>query len=490
MPAPGTTVSIVESAPTRTPPTDTGVWFVSGITEKGPLAPRAFAQSSAFPSTVVESLADFQRLYGGRVTYGTLYDAIDTFFREGGSRAYVARVVGPAPAYATLSLLDGGVGVSLIVTARNPGAWPNAATVAVSAGVAGGTFVLTIVDPDGNVTVSPDLLDTAAAVAWGAALPLVSIALGASPTDPAVRAPTNLAGGADDRASITEAQWTAALARFVAELGPGQVSAPGRTTDAAHQALNAHAGPAHNRVALLDGVDTATAATLIAAAAAARGSGRYGALFAPWATVPGVAGLTTRTVPYSAVAAGLIARNDAAGGNPNIAAAGVNGQAVYATGLSQAAFSDSDRAALNDAGVNVAIVKYGAVRSYGFRSLADPAADPGWTQFTNARLVMAYTAEAEAVAERYVFAQIDGQDHTIGDFNGDLKGVAMVFYNDGALYGATSDEAFSVNTGANVNTAATKAAGEIHADVVLRISPFGEKVEIHIAKRAVTESVA
>ena len=46
-------------------------------------------------------LEQFRSTFGGRVSYGYLYDALDVFFREGGSEAWVSRVVGPNPVTAT-----------------------------------------------------------------------------------------------------------------------------------------------------------------------------------------------------------------------------------------------------------------------------------------------------------------------------------------------------------------------------------------------------
>jgi hypothetical protein len=47
------------------------------------------------------------------------------------------------------------------------------------------------------------------------------------------------------------------------------------------------------------------------------GRDRLDAIEYPWAVVPGVAGGTSRQVPYSAVEAGIIARNEALGLNPS-----------------------------------------------------------------------------------------------------------------------------------------------------------------------------
>ena len=53
MPRPGVDVSILELPGAVSVPTDTGVWFVTGITERGPLVP-----------TLVTSLNDFNNKFG------------------------------------------------------------------------------------------------------------------------------------------------------------------------------------------------------------------------------------------------------------------------------------------------------------------------------------------------------------------------------------------------------------------------------------------
>ena len=173
-------------------------------------------------------------------------------------------------------------------------------------------------------------------------------------------------------AAADEAGVEAALALFTYDLGPGQVAAPGLTSTATQDALLEHA-ELTKRVALLDAPDDDDPATITAAATRLHGSpqARYAALFAPWALYPGEAIGTTVNVPYSAVQAGLIARSDAATGNPNLAAAGVNGISRAALGLTQT-YVDADRESLNEAGVTVAIQKYGTIRTYGARSRGGP----------------------------------------------------------------------------------------------------------------------
>lgn len=481
---PGYSISLRATPPVQSIPTDTGVWFVVGLTDTGLTVPQ-----------YVESMSDFTRIFGPRVSYSSLYDALDLFFREGGRRAYVSRVVGPAAVTASKNLLDAGAGISLVVSALGPGAGSTGAVsgnllkVAVLAPLVAG-YRIQVLDNSNNVLeTSPDLADQQSAVNWSKFSNYVRIALGASALNPAVVAAANLTGGTDDRGNITDTQWQAALDLFTTDLGPGQISAPGRTTDTGHQQLMAHAD-AKNRVAILDLPDSATSATLLASVAAARTTlGKRGAAFAPWLVMPGFTTGTTRTVPPSGLVAGKIAQADAEF-NPNVPAAGANGIAQYAYDLSQVAWDPATRNSLNAGGVNVIRDMFGTPRIYGWRSMVDPLVEPSWIDFGNSRLYMAIAAEASNIAETYVLAEIDGQGITISAFGGALKGMLIPYYNEGALYGATPDEAFFVDVGTQVNTPARIANNELHAVLSLKMSPFAEYVVIEIVKVGITEAVA
>jgi hypothetical protein len=477
---PGTNVVIQDQPTPRSVPTDVGTWFVCGITEKG------FANTPVR----IESIAQYITTFGQRVAYGVLYDCLDAFFREGGRAAYVSRVVGPGAVSAFKNLVDNVAAVSLVVTARGPGAWGNGLKVAVIAGGAGGTFQIQIADAN-NVVLeqSGDLSTQADAVNWSAGSQYVMITLGASALIPANAALAALATGTDDRTNITDAQWQAALDAISPDLGPGQVSMPGRTILAAQTALLAHA-QARNRRALVDLADSGSRATLVTAAIALRGaSARCAAAFSPWAVIPGILGGTTRTIPYSAIQAGIIARNDGSGMSPDDPAAGDAGQSNYAIDLSQPAWSDADRQLLNEAGVNVAVRKYGGIRTYGYRTLVNPTTDPVWVGFGGSRLVMAYAARGDEILERHIFDKIDGNGFLFGVIHGELAAIANEYYGDGSLYGATPEQAFLIDVGTQVNTPQTIANRELHAKVNLKISEMAEMVELDLIKVAVTDEV-
>lgn len=475
---PGVNIVIKDTPPPRSAPTDTGVWFVCGLSEKGPLVP-----------TAIQSMTEYATLFGQRVTYGLLYDALDVFFREGGRKAVIARVVGPNAVLGTLNLLDNAAAISLVVKAKNPGDWANVIKVGVVAGSQGGTFQIKVTDTPGAVLEqSGDLVTQADAVGWAQQSLYVTISLGASSLVPVVVTPAVMTGGTDDRASITDTHWQISLDSLSKDLGPGQVSFPGRTTLAAQLQLLAHAQP-HNRVAIVDFPDSGSRAANVASAVALRGANaRFASVYAPWAIVPGITPGTIRTVPYSCVEAGIIARNDVQV-SANYAAAGERGQAQYAIGLSQAAWSDTDRQALNDAGVNVAISKYGGIRTYGFRTLVNGATDPLWINFANSRLLMEIAAQADPILESFMFDPIDGQGHLFSALDGELTGLLNAFFTDGSLFGATPEEAFRVDVGSSVNTPTTIANREIHAVVAIRESEMGEFIEMDLVKVAVSDSL-
>ena len=477
---PGTQVVQLTVAPPRSAPTNTGVWFAVGLCDQGPSNAPVF----------IQSMTDFTRLLGARVSYSIMYDALNVFFREGGSQAYVGRVVGPAAAKATTNLNDAGAAVSLVVSALGPGAYGNNLKVGVT--VTGGTYVIQVSDISNNILEqSPTLTTQADGVTYGETSQYITIALGASSNPPTTKALTAMTGGNDDRGNVTDAQWAAALALFSKDLGPGNVSAPGRTTDLGHTQLADHAA-ANNRCAILDSPDTPTQATVTASATAAKatGNGQYAAFFWPWIKGPGVVAGTTSVVPPCALVAGRSSAVDASVGPAEPAAGLANGVSSWAVDVSQPAIDDNTRQTWNTQGINVVRDIYGAPTIYGWRSLADPVNNPYWVPLGTGRYLMGLAARAAAVGEQYVFDMIDGQGHTIAAYGGALTSLVMADWNAGEIYGATSDQAFNVDVGPAVNTPAVLANNELRAVIAVRPSPMAELVTIEIVNTPITQAVA
>ena len=514
MSRPGVEVYSAAWAPPVGVPTDTSVAFIAGESQRGDVT----------APTLLHSLDEFSSAYGDRVVASQLaYDSVDAYFHEGGNSCYFMRVAdgGVAATVASTAICAG-----TTATAQNPGTWGNQLSLAVTTAPtmmlldeeqeSGGKSSKKGKDAEDDEDPRSELLDfpeqqaagfiaivsykgsavqTSATLATNADLqafllksPWLQVTGGTLTTALAVGTVT-LTGGTDPTTPATGAALVTALAAIPATLGPGQVLAPGRSANADQAAVLAHAA-ATNRYALLDGALSANVQSLQSAAALLRGSvqDRYGMLWGPWAVIPGVAPGTTRMVPWSAVQAGLIARNDLAG-NPNQAAAGPWGQTQWVIGLAQA-FTTADMQAALYSGVCTARSVYGTIEAYAFRSLSDPAGpNQAWVQANHGRLAMAIVAEGEATGEAFVFSQIDGRGLDIAAFGGALAGDLIRFYNAGALYGDDPTEAFVVNVGSSVNTIAKLADGILSAVVSVRMSPHAELVQITIVKTPITVSL-
>jgi hypothetical protein len=102
---------------------------------------------------------------------------------------------------------------------------------------------------------------------------------------------------------------------------------------------------------------------------------------------------------------------------------------------------------------------------------------------------MAITSQLKNAAAPFAFQQIDGQGHLISAFNGALAGVCQDLWQQGALFGTTAEQAFSVNTGPQVNTPTTLAACELLATVSVRFSPYAEFTVINVVQYSVAQNI-
>lgn len=468
---PGTNVAVQTQTPPLTPPINTGTWFVAGITAQGPIAPKTCS-----------TFQQWQQLYGQRGTNPITSDAVETFFREGGSQVITARVVGPAAAFATITIPTS----SLVVTAIGPGTYANGYKAIVTGA---GPYTITIQDSSSNVLeVSNSLATTADAVAYGQTSQYVTITA-SSATLPTPGTYT-LASGADDNASVTTTQYANALALFTYDLGPGQVSCPGVTTSAVQTALANHAA-AFNRVAYCDMADTGVVATLTGAATTITALGsvaRVTALWAPWIDIQPVNGQTgLRAVPPSAFAAARAAVIDALG-NPNLAPAGINGILRSPTQVHNV-FIDVDRQTLNTAGINLIRPMAGGFRIYSNVTAVNRLTDPLYYQLSNVRLDMAIVAQGQAIAEEFMFSQIDGLGLDAAAYGGELISMLTAYQTDGALFVGTDGLAFTVDTSPDVNTLPSEAQGILIATIGTVRSPGAEQVNLNIVRVSVAQGL-
>jgi hypothetical protein len=235
------------------------------------------------------------------------------------------------------------------------------------------------------------------------------------------------------------------LPAFTEDLGGGQVVAWNAAPVVAdYTALLDHA-KTNKRFALLDVAltDDTVAKLVTAAGKNPTPNADYGAMFGPWVNTPppnGVIGATTRTVPATAVVAGLIARADSLG-NPNRAPAGRDFPLQYATSL------------------------VGRARM--------------WLQWQSVN-----------VGLNYEYKTIDGRGRLTAGLQGDLSMVCRSLWEVNGLFGETSSDAYSVNVGVSINTTQTVAYGELHAVVEARFSLHARLVVIELVAVPITGRVS
>jgi hypothetical protein len=518
--APGVNINVTAASSSSRTNTPTATWFVVG--------------NASGPSGVVvpvNSMNDFVT-YFGRITSGNtlpsgrysitsgsatldstaLFDAMDVFFREGGVSAYVSLNALTGSPTTSTTTTTGGVNV---FTAQGAGTWPNSSSgsnaglvIKVSC-VATGTYVATISFNGNLLATSPSLGGDVDIRNWVNSLPkyqsmCTAAAASGSPTSVVTTLTVGTsvsfyfsASSASDGTGFVATVDTA-LAQFTEVYGVGQVSAPGFTTSAAYLALTNHAAN-FNRVALLDADPSNTVSTITSAVTTLQGAATdpsYAAMFSPWLIVPGIITANpsasfnqvfNRTVAPSALAAAKMAVVDQYN-DCNTPAAGVGpGQSSYAVGLTTN-FVAADRATLNTAGVNVIrnLPNANAIAIYGYRSCAS---DQNWVYLNNVRFRMQVIRDFDLIAENFLFDEIDGRGQIFARLNGALAGQCQSYWTRKSIYGQDPSQAFQVNTGAQVNTPATIAAGQINAVVNLRMSPFGEFVSVAVNKYLATAAL-
>lgn len=136
--SPGVYVEEFDSGPTPMQGVGTSTGGFIGVAEKGP---------SIGAPVFVTGPADFTRKFGGYLhgtefgDYRFLAHAVNHFFANGGSKAFVMRVVPPDATIAKAKCLEGKEG-TIEISARNEGSWGNSVIVSFEASSSSKTQIL------------------------------------------------------------------------------------------------------------------------------------------------------------------------------------------------------------------------------------------------------------------------------------------------------------------------------------------------------------
>ena len=479
---------VVVTTAVRTGPNGTTIapassFFVVGTALRGPID----------ETVQINGIADFESYFGGYDANFTLHSHVQTFFEEGGSRAYVARAVGASATAGTKTLQASGPTPALTLTAKSPGAWSGDVDVVVTAGPGGG-FVTKIYVEDLLKYSSGELATVGALATSINAHPIASIYVSATallPNSALIPAAISALSTGSNGSAPTVTDLVTALNLFGSEYGAGAVALPGQFSTAAYDGLLAHA-VTNNRIALLgfnpafDYEDAISAAADYSDVANAE----YLAFYFPHVKIPGAAGSTLTISPEAYVAAKRSLALNQIG--PWQAGAGVISKADFVTGVASSVDKTTSDA-LDEGRVNAIRMIQGSVRVYGARSASSDEVNWRWIMYRD--FMNHIVVEAERVLEDLVFSTIDGRNTVFGRTEARLVGLLDPFSTAGGLYAAFDadgnqiDPGYSVEVSEALNPVSSLATGVIKAKVGVRPSSVGDKIYVEVVKSNLTSSV-
>lgn len=493
---PGVYVEEVPSAARAIEAGGTSTAIFVGEAERGPLEP-----------TRIKGRAEYERLFGGYTRHATaggvervsLTYAVDAFFQNGGSTAYILRAIAPAAVTASRTL---GSAPQAKIVAASPGAWgnnvsavfcessagPDRFRIAVLYKAPGSATARVVEDWDrlsaaqGDETYVVDVLKRSVYIRWNPGTPaaIPNITLETPADDAALIAEfTNyqLSAGTGGDTDLTAGSFPALLARLDEIDDASLLVIPARVRQTATDAENrelagaalayAIARPQQDLFCIADmpryaGLASATAAT--DAAIAGFGSSvlpktHFGAVYFPWIEINDPAGTgrdPVLVVPPSGFVAGLYARTDARRGVWK-APAGLDATVLGVRRL-EYKLLDGHQDELNPLGVNALRVHAtGGAVVWGSRTMRP---DSEW-RYIPVRRTAIFLRKSIFNGIQWAVFEPNGEDLwaslrlTITSFMDQL-------FRQGAFAGKTPREAYFVKCDADTTPEADRIAGVVN----------------------------
>ena len=482
---PGVVISTsVRTGPSTATVRQSSQLFIVGLAERGP----------STEAVLVESIAEFEDIFGPYKSDSYLHPLVECFFEEGGTRAYVARAVGASATVGELTLQSGGDD-AMTITANGAGSWSSDVEVQVEH-PSGSTFKVNL-KYDGSLVYTTGTVSSVPQAVGRINLSAVASRYVVASVDdetliPAVLAYTALSAGDANQASVTDSTYTSSLELFNDALGTGAVACADSYSNTISANLVAHAN-AYSRIALLYPAENATAtnAKTLATAIQAADHAEHGAVYHPWVQVPTtVAGVTRFIPPVGYVAGKRAAAHNQAG--PHMPAAGLISSARFVSGLK----TDINKTVgddLDEYSVNALRIIQNTVRIYGARSCSSDT--DNFRYITQQDVVNSIVSECYRSLEDLVFSPIDGRNTIFANVEARLVVILAAMRDLGALYpafdvnGKQLDNGYTVKCDTSINPASQLQTGLVKARVGLRVSSVGDKIEIDIVKSNLTASV-
>jgi hypothetical protein len=456
--------------------TPSGRLHIAGLTAYGP----------ASTSTILNSIAKFEAVYGGRTAYSSnAYDTARLYFEEGGNELVMSRVVGPAATKGALTLKDSADVNTVKVEAKDPGAHSTEYTVQVTN--SGATFDVTVRRAGLALVTWAGLTSPADFVQKAATSPYVTVtSLGsvtAAPGDnPKTLAATALSAGTDDRAAVTAQHHIDALDKGVGTEGAA-VAVPGYTVTQIGALLAAHAA-AKGKIALLALPATTTPDEAAAAAEglAADPNGAYAGIFYPHLIIPD--GGATRTISPEGYVAAVRSRAHRDTGFWQVPAGDrAKTRWVLGTNVQLDAIQND---ALAEALVNGIVTTGASVRLYGWQSLSTDRENLGLLTARDA--LNNLTLSVKTVLEPFVFSTNDGKGHLRAYIESAVVGVLDPIAKRDGFYALVDADDQEIDPGYRVavdealNPITAAAENKVVVQFSVRLAPTAQLIQVEIIK--------
>ena len=455
-----------------------------GVNSRGPLTP-----------TLVTSWSQYVNIYGGWGSSNTLALAVFLFFANGGSQAYVQRVVKGSTASATRTFQDGqeSPANTLTITAANPGSWGNGINVVIqpSPGVGsafdlivyyGGTAAGNKVETFPNLTMTPTDSRYAISVINSQSGYVVATDAGSSASD-ATRNPTAvsftaLSAGADGSVPAA-ADIAGGVSAFDSILQSLILNAPGVTDSTSVNALLSYASTRKDVFVVIDPINDSVANQLTLAAAYTQTS--FGAVYYPPITINDPTNSTPGTVIAAANPGGAIVGKYAATDKSRgvfKAPAGLNVRLAGAVSVPPLTNANLD--SLNSASAPVNAIRY--INGSGIVVMGARTLEPGYsTMYVPVRRSLIFLEKA--LVDLTNFAIFEPNDTVLyRRISAVVTNFLNNFWVQGGLRGTTPQQAFFVLCDTTNNTLSSVEAGQVNIQVGVALQRPAEFVVINIGQ--------
>ena len=468
-------------APAVGPNSQTVAAFI-GATDRGPVVP-----------TLVNSWSEYTSIYGSWNVRASndLPIAVLLFFSNGGSQAYIHRVIANSTK-ATLTMIDANDLDTLRVTAKNPGRWGNDIAISIANSSGQNTFDLTVnyQGASGAFVVerfndlSMETLDDRYAVSiinsqskYIDATDLLSASTlqDKRPVNITVQ---NLSGVSTD-GTVTATAISGEVDAFDIVLNSLVLNAPGITDTTAVNEILAYAGAREDVFVVVDPEANATVSSVLAKTLT-YGDSSYAAIYYPrivmkdpTVTTPNI---TLTVAPGGAIVGKYISTDSARGVFK--APAGLDTRLAGA--VSVAPLTNTELDALNSTVPPVNAIRFipgSGIVVMGARTLRGNYSD----RYVPIRRTLIYLRKA--LTDLTEFAVFEPNDQRLWrQLTGVTSGFLTEFWNQGGLRGDTPEQAYFVKCDDETNTLASIDSGEVRLEIGVALQRPAEFVIIKIGQ--------